>query len=97
ETAKYYTLTQHIFSPLGIFMSDVTFRRMPAELREGFLAAAKAAALETRAHGLAVAKEALDVLAQQGVIVAECDREVFRARVQPLVENFAKQHPDVQP
>src|SRR6202795_3813263 len=53
ETAKFYTLTEHIFSPLGIFMSDATWRRVPAGLRDGFLASAKAAAIDTRVHGLA--------------------------------------------
>jgi tripartite ATP-independent transporter DctP family solute receptor len=97
ETAKFYTLTEHIFSPLGIFMSDVSWKRMPADLREGYLASTKAAALDTRAHGLAVAKEALEVLKQQGVTVAECDKEAFRVRVQPLTDRFAKEHPEVKP
>ena len=58
ETAKYYSLTQHIFSPLAIYFSDATFNRMDPKLREGFLDAAKKAAADTRAHGLAVEKEA---------------------------------------
>src|SRR6266436_6591735 len=48
ETAKFYTLTEHIFSPLGIFMSDASYKKLPPPLRDGFLAAAKAAAIETR-------------------------------------------------
>jgi tripartite ATP-independent transporter DctP family solute receptor len=97
ETAKFYALTEHIFSPLGIFMSDATYRRVPAPLRDGFLASAKAAAIDTRVHGLAVATEALGVLKQQGVAVAECDKEAFRIRVQPLTDRFSKEHPEVKP
>jgi tripartite ATP-independent transporter DctP family solute receptor len=97
ETAKFYTLTEHIFSPLGIFMSDATYRRIPAPVKDGFLASAKAAAIDTRVHGLAVAKEALDVLKQQGVTVSECDKEAFRVRVQPLTDRFSKEHPEVKP
>ena len=97
ETAKFYTLTEHIFSPLGIFMSDATYRRVPAPLRDGFLASAKAAAIDTRVHGLAVATEALGVLKEQGVAVAECDKEAFRVRVQPLTDRFSKDHPEVKP
>src|SRR6202171_6031329 len=41
ETAKYYTLTEHIFSPLGIFMGDVSYKKLDPKLREGFLDAAK--------------------------------------------------------
>src|SRR5258708_87962 len=78
ETAKFYTLTEHIFSPLGIFMGDASYKKLPPPLRDGFLAAAKAAAIETRVRGLAVEKEALDVMKQQGVTVAACDKEAFR-------------------
>src|SRR5260221_5244506 len=43
ETAKFYTLTEHIFSPLGIFMGDPSYKKLPPPLRDGFLAPAKAA------------------------------------------------------
>jgi TRAP-type transport system periplasmic protein len=36
ETTKFYALTQHIFSPLVTYFSDITFRRMDPKLREGF-------------------------------------------------------------
>ncbi len=97
ETAKFYTLTEHIFSPLGIFMSDVSYKKLAAPLRDGFLAAAKAAAIETRVRGLAVEKEALEVMKQQGVAVASCDKEAFRSRVLPLHESFSKKFPEVKP
>src|SRR5437899_3965924 len=48
ETANNYALTQHNFSPLGTFMSDVSFKRMDPKLRDGFLDAAKQAAADTR-------------------------------------------------
>src|SRR5277367_5806102 len=72
ETAKNYALTQHIFSPLSIYFSDATFQRMDPKLREGFLDAAQKAAVDTRAHGLAVEKEALTTLQEKGVTVVEC-------------------------
>src|ERR1041385_5830900 len=40
ETAKYYCLTEHIFSPLGLFLSGATYKRMDPKLRDGFLDAA---------------------------------------------------------
>src|SRR5580698_2143268 len=90
ETAKYYALTEHIFSPLVTYMSDMSFKRMPAKVREGFLAAASKAAIDTRAHGLAVEKEALDALVTKGVQVTKVDRELFRKRVLPQTEAFIK-------
>ena len=96
ETAKNYALTQHIFSPLAIYFSDATFQRMDPKLREGFLDAAQKAAVDTRAHGLAVEKEALDRLQEKGVTVVECDREAFRKRVLPQTDNFIKAHPEAK-
>ncbi len=97
ETAKNYSLTEHIFSPLGLFFSDVAYQRMEPTLRDGFLAAAGKATVATRAHGLSVVSEAMDKLKAQGVTVIEPDREAFRARVLPQTAAFVKAHPDAQP
>jgi tripartite ATP-independent transporter DctP family solute receptor len=96
EAAKNYTLTQHLHSPLVLVLSDATYQKMPPALRDGLLASAKAAAAEQRAYGVGIAKEALEVLKQRGVTVADCDREAFHKRVLPLHEKFTKQHPEVQ-
>jgi TRAP-type transport system periplasmic protein len=97
ETSKNYALTQHNFSPLAIYFSDATFNRMDPKLREGFLDAAQKAAADSRAHGLAVEKEALAALMEKGVTVVECDKEAFRKRVAPQTENFIKVRPDAKP
>src|SRR5271170_6546132 len=88
ETAKFYTLTEHNFSPLAIYFSEATFARLDAKLRDGFIEAAQKAALDTRVQGLAVEKEALTTLADKGVTVVECDKEAFRKRVLPQTDNF---------
>src|SRR5246500_913687 len=90
ETAKNYALTQHIFSPLAIYFSDLTFTRMDPKLRDGFLDAAQKAAADSRTHGLAVEKEATAALVEKGVTVVEVDREAFRKRVLPQTDNFIK-------
>jgi TRAP-type transport system periplasmic protein len=97
EAAKNYSLTEHIFSPLGLFLSEASLRRMDAKLRDPFLAACAKAAADTRAHGLAVASEAVDKLKEQGVTVTDCDREAFRQRVLPQTEAFVKVHPETKP
>jgi TRAP-type transport system periplasmic protein len=97
ETSKNYALTQHNFSPLAIYFSDATFNRMDPKLREGFLDAAQKAASDSRAHGLAVEKEALAALIEKGVTVVECDKEAFRKRVAPQTENFIKARPEAKP
>jgi TRAP-type C4-dicarboxylate transport system substrate-binding protein len=97
EIAKYYTLTQHIFSPLGAFLSETSLRRMPASVQEPFLAAAAAAAVDARGRGLAAEQEALEVLTQKGVAIAGCDREAFRKRALPQTERFMAAHPVAKP
>lgn len=96
ETAKFYSLTQHNFSPLAIYFSDATFNRMDSKLRDGFIDAAKKAAADTRTHGLVVEKEALELLTQKGVTVIECDREAFRNRVLPQTDAFVKARPEAK-
>src|SRR2546421_3026075 len=96
ETSKNYALTQHNFSPLAIYFSDATFNRMDMKLREGFLDAAKKAAVDTRAHGLAVEKEALTALAEKGVTVVECDKEAFRKRVLPQPDKCINARPEAK-
>ncbi len=97
ETAKFYSLTQHNFSPLAIYFSDATYKRMDPKLRDGFLDAAQKAAADTRRHGLAVEQEALAILVEKGVTVIDCDRELFRKRVLPQTENFVKTRPEAKP
>ena len=97
ETSKHYALTQHNFSPLATYFSEVTFNRMDPKLREGFLNSAKKAAADTRAHGLAMEKEALKNLADKGVTIVECDKEAFRKRVLPQTDNFIKARPRRSP
>jgi TRAP-type transport system periplasmic protein len=94
EAVKFYSLTEHNFSPLAIYFSERTFTRMRPKLRDGFLDAAQKAALDTRADGLAAAQDATSKLKQLDVtVVADCDREAFRKLVQPQTDSFIKAHP----
>ncbi len=97
EIAKFYTLTKHIFSPLGAFLSETSLKRMPASVQAPFLAACTAAAADTRVRGIAAEQEALAALKQKGVAIAECDREAFRKRALPQTEHFMQAHPNAKP
>jgi tripartite ATP-independent transporter DctP family solute receptor len=97
ETAKFYSLTQHNFSPLAVYFSEATFKRMDPKVRDGFINAAQKAAADTRTHGLAMEQEAISVLKQKGVSVSECDKAAFQKRVAVQTENFIKQHPEAKP
>src|SRR6204780_364482 len=96
ETAKFYSLTEHNFSALGVFCSGLTLAKMDAPLRDQFLAAAVEAAADTRVRGLEAEKEALDSLKQKGVEIIACDREPFRKLVAPQSDEFIKAHPEAK-
>jgi TRAP-type C4-dicarboxylate transport system substrate-binding protein len=97
EAAKFYSLTQHNFSALGIFCSGLTLNRMDAALRDQFLTAAAEAAVDTRARGLEAEKEAIETLKQKGVEIIACDREPFRKLTLPQTDVFIKAHPEAKP
>src|SRR5271154_3101417 len=97
ETAKFYSLTQHNFSALGVFCSGATLARMAAPLRDSFLAAAAKAAAETQTRGLEAEKEAMEALKQKGVTIIAVDREAFRERVLPQTEAFIRGRPEAKP
>src|SRR5690349_9777005 len=44
ETSKFYGLTEHNFSPLAIYFSEATYKRMDGKVRDAFIDAAQKAA-----------------------------------------------------
>jgi len=69
---------------------------MDPKLREGFMDAAGRAAVQHRAHGLAVEQEALAQLKTNGVTITAVDKEAFRKRVLPQTEAFLRRLPDAK-
>ena len=80
ETVKFYSLTQHNFSPLANYFSDATFRRMDPKLREGFLCRRQGGRRHPRARPRGGAGGA-GYAEEQGRHGADSDREAFRKRV----------------
>ncbi len=97
EAAKFYALTEHNFSTMPLYFSEVTFKRMDPKIREPFLDATAKATVATRAHGLAIEKEAIQILGQRGVTINAVDKEAFRKRTQPQTDAFLKAHPEAKP
>jgi TRAP-type transport system periplasmic protein len=93
ETAKYFTLTRHIYNPFGAFISDRSLQRMPAAQRDGLLQAVKGATDDHFDRAAQVETTAIQQLRQLGVTVEECDRAVFRERVRPMWDRFAEKTP----
>lgn len=96
ETAKFFTLTKHLHTPFGCFISDKTLQKLPPAQREALLKAVKEATLEQFARANQVEAEAIAELKAKGVTVSECNREAFKERVRPLWDKFAQQTPGVK-
>ncbi len=97
ETAKTFTLTQHIYNPFGCFISDRTLRRLPPAQRDGLLQAVQDTTDEHFKRAAQVEADALGELRGKGVTVADCDRAVFRERVRPMWDRFAERTPGAKP
>ena len=93
ETAKYFTLTRHLHTPFGCFVSDKTLQRLTAPQRESLLKAIREATVEQYARASQVEADAIVELKGKGVTVSECNRTAFRDRVRPLWDKFAQQTP----
>ncbi len=93
ETAKFFTLTKHIHSPFGAFLSDRTLQKLPAAQRDGLLKAVSEATTEQFQRAAQIETDAIAGLKEKGVTVQECDRSAFRARVAPMFDRFVEKTP----
>lgn len=97
ETAKHFTLTRHIHTPFGCFLSERSLQRMKPDQRDGVLTAVREATSDWFTRAAAAEKDAIDELKERGIVVADCDRDAFRARVQPLWDSFVQRTPGAAP
>ena len=97
ETAKFFTLTRHIYTPFGAFLSDRTLKRLPAVQRAGVLHAVQVATTEQFKRAAQIETDAIAVLKTKGVKVEPCDRAAFAKRVSPMWGRFVQAHPGAKP
>lgn len=97
ETAKHFTLTQHIHTPFGAFLSDRSLQKLAPAQRDGLLKAVAAATDEQFARAGEIEAEAVKQLQDKGVSVDPCERAVFRQRVSPMWDAFAARVPGAKP
>jgi tripartite ATP-independent transporter DctP family solute receptor len=97
EAAKFLTLTRHIQSPVGAFISDRSLKRMPDAQRQALLKAAIEATLDHFKKAVQIEVAAIDELKAKGVTVEDCDRAAFREKVKPMWDRFVAAHPNSKP
>lgn len=92
EVTKYLSLTNHIYSMIGLLASKRSLDRLPADLKTAVRDAAKIATAKQRAQAVANAREIVDRLKTKGMQVnALPDVAPFRHAVMPMYENFRQQ------
>lgn len=92
EVAPYICLTQHQFGISGIFMSKLTFDKLPADLREMVIQVAAEVAKECFDLSERNDKVYIEKLSQQPhVQIVDVQRGELAKRVAPLQDEVAKQ------
>lgn len=97
ELAKHLALTEHIFNPLIVVLAQQSYDKIPQQHRKGFMDAAREATQYQRTQAVAAEKKAMSELKAKGVAVTSVDKSAFKARVKPLWQKFASQHPSAKP
>lgn len=92
EVQKHLSLTDHAFTPLVVLISPATWGSIDAADQEIIRTAAKNAMMRNRQEVEAGLETGLDALRDQGVTVTtEVDKAAFRAALDPLFAEFAKE------
>lgn len=89
EVTKYLSITNHIYSMIGLLIGKRILDRLPADLRDVVRAAGTAATARQRAASLANAREITEALRGKGMQVNPvADPAEFRHAVLPMYETF---------
>jgi TRAP-type transport system periplasmic protein len=97
EIAKNIALTQHIFNPLVAVIGTTAMGRLPSDLKQPFMDAAKEATTAQRGLAVDTERRAMQTLQQNGVTVSQVDRTVFKNLVRPLWDDFTSKQPTSKP
>ena len=92
EVTKFLSMTNHIYSMIGLVMSKRTLDRIPADLKPAITEAAAAATTAQRKASGENARALVTTLKTKGMQVNEiADAGAFRKAVLPMYENFRGQ------
>lgn len=96
EAARFYSYDRHSMIPDLLLVNAESWRALADEERAALLRAAEASSTAQRAFWAEYETEALAVLEQAGVEIAEiADLEPFRRAVEPLYERHADRYGDL--
>ncbi|MBS1231068.1 MAG: C4-dicarboxylate transporter [Proteobacteria bacterium] len=92
EVQKYLAITNHVYTPVALVVSNKWFSALPADQQAGIRKAAAIARDFERSEEIRQAKEAVDKLKANGMAVTELspqELDKMRAAVRPVIEKFS--------
>jgi tripartite ATP-independent transporter DctP family solute receptor len=95
EVARYWSQSEHSYSPEALLMSRRNFDALTPGDRELVLAIAKESVPYMRGLWDRMAEESKNAVISAGVQVIDVDRSAFRDRVQPILKKYL-QHGDLE-
>ena len=90
EVIKNVAYTNHLYTFIGVGMSDKAFKRIPADLMPKFMEGVRKGVEWERQYLLKANKESVEELKGYGVVYREIDRKALKDAIQPAMEPFKK-------
>ncbi len=91
EVTKYYSLTEHLIGAAPFIFSKKRYDSLPAHIRVAVLNAGVAAEAAEREAQQSFVDDAIVQLKANGIEFISVDKELFKAKVQPVYEKYADQ------
>ena len=92
EPAPYYSITEHEYLLAPLLMSSKTYKKLPENLRNAVMKAGLEAAEVQRKADVQANKDALEKMIELGVKVNFANRKSFKAKVEHLHPEIAKEY-----
>lgn len=92
EVQKYLSMTNHLYAPVMLAISESAWNRMSETQRNALLEAASATAENSPAVCEKYTESGMQTILDAGVEVNEVDREAFEAAIQPLHDELNEQY-----
>lgn len=93
QVQDYLSLTQHVYSPAPIMISERYFESFSEHDQQAILEAAEYATPRQREISIEQEEEGIEFLAEEGMEVNEIDREAFEEAAQPVIEAWKDRIP----
>ena len=92
ETCSYFSITNHLVLPMGIFISDKTLQKLPEEYRSLIFEEAKNAAIWERDYIAKMNSDALEeMVSKYGVKENQVDKASFMEKGKPIQDELAQE------